>query len=183
MLRFIPGARNRAEEFLIEADGTGESGSSDVGAEPGVVEDHLLRWIDRGVGVISGNPVHLVDIADALFGAGAAVLARSVGEDDDVPRQSGSPGSSAQRPKALEIIVGVGRFATTDSGIRSLDLAYDFDKRRRACASITSWPPTATSAATSPTRSRGCAPASIGIARRRGDAGGDRSARDSRVRG
>jgi uncharacterized membrane protein (DUF4010 family) len=82
------GARHRSKKLLDKADGSGEGGSSDVGAKPRVVEDHLLRWINRGVGVVSGNPVHLVDIADALFGAGAAVLARSVGVDYDVFRHN-----------------------------------------------------------------------------------------------
>jgi hypothetical protein len=78
------GAGHRSQEFLDKADRSGEGGGSDVGAEPGVVENHLLRRIDGGVRVIPGNPVHLVDVRYPLLRTCAAVLTRPVGVDDDV---------------------------------------------------------------------------------------------------
>jgi hypothetical protein len=56
------GTGHRSKEFLDETNRGGEGGSTDIGAEPRVVENYLLRWIDGGVGVVPRNPVHLVDI-------------------------------------------------------------------------------------------------------------------------
>src|SRR5258705_9282058 len=47
-------------------------------------ENYLLRRIDSRVGVIPGNPVHLVDVADALFWPNSPILTGPVRENDDV---------------------------------------------------------------------------------------------------
>ena len=47
MLRLMPAPVDRSKQLLDEADRSGEGGSPDVGAESGVVEDNLLRRIDR----------------------------------------------------------------------------------------------------------------------------------------
>jgi len=82
------GARHRSEELLDEANRSGEGGSSDVGTEAGVIEYNLLRRIDAGVRVVTRAAVHLIDVANALFRTGTAVLAGPVREHNDVLRHN-----------------------------------------------------------------------------------------------
>lgn len=51
-----------------------------IRARTSIVEDDLLSWIDRGIGVIARYPVQLVNFADPLFGPRATVLSGAVGK-------------------------------------------------------------------------------------------------------
>jgi hypothetical protein len=103
------GTGRRSKEFLDETNRGGEGGSTDIGAEPRVVENYLLRWIDGGVGVVPRNPVHLVDIRYPLLQTRPAVLARPVGVDDDVFRHKRflSPPSAILPGIACKLQVGL----------------------------------------------------------------------------
>ena len=59
---------------------------ADVGAETGVIHRNLHGGINRVLERDPRRAVHLVDIADALFGTYPAVLAGPVGIDDNILR-------------------------------------------------------------------------------------------------
>lgn len=71
-------------DSVIDTREGNESGGTDIGSQAGIIEDDLFGRVDSRIGVVTGDPVHFIDIADALLRTGATVLPGSIRVNDDV---------------------------------------------------------------------------------------------------